>query len=211
MPRIEDIDIRYYSSNRLKQTKQKRYKRKKRLFVTSIIGVLFNFIFGTLLHFTFNWFNCWLPFGFLMPINEAVWEHLKMVYWPIIVYSFIEYYHIQDIISKQSFIVAKFANITIGFGIIFTIFYTYTIWLTHNLIIDILTFYAAINIGQITQYFLFLNDRKQNKCFAINALFMIIVYGILFFIFTYEPPRNIPHIDIFVDFRTGEYGIYCAV
>eukprot|EP01083_Nonionella_stella_P203387 742149_1 len=78
-------------NNEIKPYQRPKKKNKIKLFISSIIGAIFNGIIGALLHFTFEWFDCWQPIGAFMPINESFFEHLKMNYWPIIWYAFIEY------------------------------------------------------------------------------------------------------------------------
>ena len=180
-------------------------ERKKILFLSSFIGTIFNMIVGTLLHFTFNWLNCWSPSGFLMPVNLSVWEHNKIIFWPIIIYAFIEFYFIGNLTHFNWIIISKFLNITIGFGISIITYYTYTQWLTYNLIIDVLTFYVAVNMGQSVGYFILIKPNQPRKVFAINSLFMIIIYAVLFFVFTYQ----VPDFPIFSDIRTGFSGIHC--
>ena len=47
-------------------------------------GIPILFIIGTVLHFTYDllWKNPLV--GLVSPVNESVWEHCKMVVWPII-------------------------------------------------------------------------------------------------------------------------------
>jgi hypothetical protein len=50
---------------------------KSKIFKLELIGALFIIIFGSLLHFTFDWFkNFWLV-GIFSAVNESVWEHLN--------------------------------------------------------------------------------------------------------------------------------------
>ena len=49
--------------------------------VWEVSGVLFILAIGSALHFVFEWtgeFTLVAPF---VPVNESVWEHLKMAFW----------------------------------------------------------------------------------------------------------------------------------
>ena len=46
---------------------------------------------GSLDHFLFEWSGRRPVMGIFAPVNESVWEHLKMGYWGMIVYSVGEY------------------------------------------------------------------------------------------------------------------------
>ena len=53
-------------------------------------GILFTLIIGTLLHFTYEW-SGENPFVALYsPVNESVWEHLKLLFFPVLLYTFFE-------------------------------------------------------------------------------------------------------------------------
>lgn len=55
-------------------------------------GILFIFSVGTLLHFTYDALGKWKPVGLIAPVNESVWEHLKMGFWPTLIYGIIEFF-----------------------------------------------------------------------------------------------------------------------
>ena len=46
-----------------------------------ILAALLSAALGTLWHFLFDWFPCALT-ALLCPVNESVWEHLKLLYFP---------------------------------------------------------------------------------------------------------------------------------
>ena len=48
---------------------------------------------------------------------------------------------------------AKFMNITFESLFIIMIFYIYTIWIQHNMIIDVITFYLAVIVGHIIEHY----------------------------------------------------------
>ena len=89
-----------------------------------IIGVVFTFFFGTLLHFAYELSGFNPAFAVFGAINESVWEHLKLLYWPYIVFTFIEFW----IYGKNScgFFGAKSIGVICGMFFITAAFYTYT-------------------------------------------------------------------------------------
>lgn len=36
------------------------------------------------LHFTYEWLGQQAIIGLFTPTNESIWEHLKLIYWPIV-------------------------------------------------------------------------------------------------------------------------------
>jgi len=80
-----------------------------------LIGIAVIASLGAMFHFVFEWSGELPPIGVIAPVNESVFEHLKMPYWPALFYAAIEYRHIRD--YTQNFIIAKTASLyIIGVG-----------------------------------------------------------------------------------------------
>ena len=86
--------------------------------------------------------------------------------------------------------------------IIPTIFYAYTIFIEHNLIIDVLSFMLAIILGQFVSYNL-LTFKKLSKNLKLISLIALIILASAFVVFTFYPLE----FPLFQDPITGEYGI----
>ncbi|MCI8518676.1 MAG: hypothetical protein HFJ51_00655, partial [Clostridia bacterium] len=59
-----------------------------------IFSVLFAFILGTLLHFTYKLSNNNMLVAAFSAINESVWEHLKLLFFPMLLTTIIGYFYI---------------------------------------------------------------------------------------------------------------------
>lgn len=53
-----------------------------------LIGIFFVLTIGTLSHFLYDWTNKNFLIGFFIPVNESVWEHMKLLFFPMMLYSF---------------------------------------------------------------------------------------------------------------------------
>ena len=62
----------------------KRYKK-----ITGL-GILWTLVLGTLSHFFYQWSHENILIGLFSPVNESVWEHLKLLFFPALTYMFIE-------------------------------------------------------------------------------------------------------------------------
>lgn len=166
-----------------------------------IISLFFVIIVGSFLHFLFEISGDFYPIGAISAVNESVWEHLKLGFWPIIFIAPVEYTFIKD--RVKNFIIAKnIAAYIIPLSIVI-IFYTYTAILGTNLLImDILTFVIAVIIGHVLSYYIMTSQEKPRIMIYIS-LILIIFLAILFILFTYYPPQ----LNIFQDSLTGQYGI----
>ena len=56
-----------------------------------LLGIIFIFIMGAILHFLYKWSKFWKPIALIAAVNESTWEHLKLAFWPAFFYSLFEY------------------------------------------------------------------------------------------------------------------------
>lgn len=156
-----------------------------------IFSSFFVIILGTILHFTYKWSKNNSFVGLFSAVNESTWEHLKLLFFPMIITTTIGYFIFQNIFLN--FLCSK----TIGIitAMLFTVifFYTYTgIIGTNYAFLNISTFILSIIIGEYVAYILTINNFTLNKIFCI---FLLILFTISFFVFTFYPPK----INIFKD------------
>ncbi len=164
-----------------------------------IFSTIFTFILGTLLHFIFEWSGENIIVASFSAINESVWEHLKLLYFPMLLTLIIGYFYIGK--NAPNFLCSK----TIGIitSMLFTIifFYTYSGILGKNIaIVDISLFFVTTILGEYVAY------KLMNSMFKCNnkvAILVLILIGICFIIFTYSTPK----IGIFRDPITEQYGL----
>lgn len=164
-----------------------------------IISTIFIMILGVLLHFTYEWFSKNILVGTFSAINESTWEHLKLIFFPMLITLLIGYIYIGN--NIPNYLCAKVLGIisAIFFTIIF--FYTYTgIIGTNFAIADISSFFIAVALGQYVAY-----QKMQSKssCNNLIAIIILLVLYLCFLIFTFFPP----HIALFRDPITGVFGI----
>ena len=165
-----------------------------------LIGIIIISVLGSILHFFFGWSGQWEPMGAIAPVNESTWEHFKLAYWPTLLYAIVEYRSLKSFTNNYFF--AKATCIFIMPVIIATVFYSYTSIVDRILSVDIITFCAAIAIGQSASYKL-LTSRKVPQYLDLVGMILVIFFGITFVLSTYLTP----HLPIFKDPVTGGYGI----
>ena len=116
-----------------------------------IAGTVFTILLGTLLHFVYEWSDKSPIFGILGAVNESTWEHLKLLFWPAIIFSVLEYIMIGKDFNND--IAAKAVSFYVGIILITSLFYTYTgIIGKHFLVADISIFIISVIISQYTGY-----------------------------------------------------------
>jgi hypothetical protein len=176
-------------------------RREKNVFVYEFLGMVFIIIFGSMLHFTFELSGRQPLVGVFSAVNESVWEHLKLGFWPALVYAIIEYRRVKK--STNNFLLAKTVGVYLIPITITFLFYSYTAILRESvLVIDILTFVTAVIVGQLASYKL-LTYRKLHDKFKTISLIALVLLGLAFALFTFYPPQ----LPMFRDPISGEYGI----
>lgn len=166
-----------------------------------LVGVLFILVVGSSFHFVFQWTGESLLVAPFVPVNESVWEHLKMAFWPALLWAFLERAPLRGRVNN--FMLAKSAGILLMPLVITAFFYTYTAILGHHLLaLDAASFVLAILLGQYISYRVLTGDEREPVA---GRLFMIlvIVAALMFVTFTIVPP----HVGLFMDGPSGQFGI----
>lgn len=118
-----------------------------------IYGILFSLGLGVLLHFIYEWSGRSLLVSFLAPTNESVFEHLKLLVTPFLLWSLNEYVHYGQF--AKNFIPAKTLGLLAGILFMVFCFYGYTAILGRSLLaVDISIFAASVLIAFCAAHFL---------------------------------------------------------
>lgn len=150
-----------------------------------IISVIFVWIVGTLLHFTHEWFPNSTIFTIISAVNESTWEHLKLVFFPMLCMTIIGYFYNK---SVKNFLYAKLISILIAMSFIVVFFYTYTGIIGRNFaVLDIGSFFVAVILGEYFAYRIMISDKKRHNSSISIAILIAILIG--FTVFTYYPPN----------------------
>lgn len=164
-------------------------------------GVLFLIIVGSLLHFTYDWSNQIPIVGVISPVNESVWEHLKLGFWSLALFSLIEYWFIKGEINN--FFLAKGLGVLALQGFILLVFYIYNAFLTGPIpMIDISSYVLGCVLCQVVSYVM-LTRTCDSKKLNFIGLAIILIQAMLLITFTFKPPK----LQIFQDTHSLTYGI----
>ncbi len=168
-----------------------------------IRGIPLLFIAGFVMHFLFEWTGDNPVVGAFAPVNESVWEHLKLVLLPMILYWTLYYVFNANKykLDKHKWFTAALVALVTALVLIPLLHYGYTgTFGKESVAVDILILLVAIAAGQL----LALHVYKYSK--GIDwyiALFVFTALIIFFIAFTFNPPQ----LPIFMDTPTGTYGI----
>lgn len=166
-----------------------------------ILGIIFTSAAGALLHFLFQWSMGHPAVALFSAVNESIWEHLKLLYFPVLLYTILEVIVYGEKIP--GFLYARTLALLTALLFIIVVFYTYTgVVGKHYLWADLALFFISILITFILTVYI---QKWRRGLSARKATAALILFGVtaLFFIFTFYPP----HIGLFMDPAAGIYGI----
>lgn len=159
-----------------------------------IVAVLFTLVLGTLLHFTYEWSGNNQIVGTFSAINESTWEHLKLLFFPMLIFAIFEGINIYK--ETNNYIEAKTIGIIFGMLFITVFFFTYTgIIGTNFAVLDIGSFFVGVILSEVIAYKI-----MQMKSFSTNktktiSIILISILVLCFIFFTF----NTPNINYFRD------------
>ena len=173
---------------------------KRDAWIFGLLGFGVVSLLGTVLHFLYEWLGeaWWIaPFS---GVNESTWEHMKLLFWPMLLFAIAESFFFRD---YESYWCIKLRGVLIGLSLIPIIFYTY------NGVIDKSPDWVNISIFFVAAAVSFIYETRQlnreNMCCKSTrvALISLFVIALFFIIFTFAPPS----LAIFQDASTGRCGI----
>ena len=174
---------------------------KKSLSSWQLSGFVFTSLIGTLLHFMYEWSGESIIVGLFSAINESIFEHMKLLFFPMLLFAVIEAKYIGK--DYDNYWCSNLIGILIGVGLIPVIYYTYTgIFGVNADWFNIIIFFITAAISYIVET----RIMKNNLCRLIQsnlAIFILIIIAAVFIMFTFCPPK----IPLFKDPITGTYGI----
>ena len=78
---------------------------RKRVIGYKIVGTIFIVILGSALHFTYELSGKLAIVAAFLAVNESVWEHLKLAFWPSLIWLLLEYLPVKKL--TNNFLMAK--------------------------------------------------------------------------------------------------------
>jgi hypothetical protein len=166
-----------------------------------ILGIFIFLIVSVLLHYIYGIIPIKL-FSIIAPVNESIWEHMKLIISGNLIYGILEYF----LFKKWNY---KYNNYILSYGIssivgiiVYLIIYVplyqlfgHVLYIAIGLLIIIFIFMQILNY--------YIMSTKKIKYGNIIGILIIGIFYLIFGYFTYYPP----HINLFYDFMNKTYGI----
>ena len=184
-------------------------KRKLKILGWEMASVLWIALGGAVLHFAFELSDYWTPMALMAAVNESIWEHLKMYFWPGLVWALGQYTYTRHIANNYWLGKAAALAITpISIIVMYQAYFTYAnaVDKTPTLWVMLVIMFIGIILAQLTSYVILSMEPLSRRTlrFAPAGLLSLLF---MFSTFTYFPPK----VFLFENFAcytyTGEYGI----
>ncbi len=157
----------------------------KKLKKYTIIGIIFVIAAGFIWHFVYDWSGNSYVLGFFFPVNESTWEHMKLLFFPMLIYAV--FMNRKFKAAYPCITSALLFGILAGTAIIPVLFYTYSGILGKSYpVLDISTFLVSTVFVFVLVYRLTLSCRLQSREFLLKIL--VVFTAVCFVVFTYYPP-----------------------
>lgn len=155
-----------------------------------LLSFIYLAIIGSLLHFTYAWSGNNPLMGIISATNESIFEHTKLVLYPIILWYLIYYLKHKEELNKNKWFTSGLISLITALIFMPMFFYFYNGSLgIESLILDLVDFFLSIIFGQLLGYHFYKYSKSNLKepVYIILFLFILISYGYLTF-----NPLNIP-------------------
>ena len=165
-----------------------------------IYNTILTFLVSFLVHFIYKWIPSTITTIF--PVNESLFEHMKLIFISPIISSLILYFYFK----KENF---NIDNYLFGLvvSIVFNIIIFYLIYLPlyysigESMIMTLSIYFITIIMSNYLYYLVI--EMKNSRILNLVSLSVILIIGFVLVYLTYNPLK----IDFFRDPKTNIYGI----
>lgn len=160
---------------------------KKRYLISFIIFS----IIGTAMHFVYDIIGSNIILNGIVPINESVWEHLKLIFYPSLIF-FVCNYDYKAKNNKATYTASFVTASTIS--MLFCIMSYYSILYFFKFVpgvINIVIYYLSMFILFVLMYIMNYITEELHDNFNFFCEITILIYIFIFYIYTYFPPNLI--------------------
>ncbi len=163
------------------------------------LGIVTISAIGTLAHFFYDWSGKNKIIGLFAAVNESTWEHIKITLTPTFIWCFCDGYLYG---SNPNYYCAKLISLLALVIFIPAVFYSYKRISKKSILpLDILIFYVAIILSQLSFYAIITLDPMSYIFTYLSCIGLFIFFG-CYMTLTLEPIKA----TIFRDPITNRYG-----
>lgn len=167
-----------------------------------LAGAVVMIVLGSALHFVFDLAGGWRPLALFAAVNESIWEHLKLAFWPGVLWAAIM--PLPASVARRDVFAAKGVSLLVTATLIVAIFNGYTAILGRNLLVlDISTFALAVVTGQVLSAALLTARGRWRRALLGPGQGLLALQLAAYCLFTFFPPDH----WLFIETGSGNRGI----
>ena len=167
-----------------------------------VAGLFLVLIFGNLLHFLYDWSGQSRIAAIFAPVNESVWEHIRLFLVPWLLWSLAEWWGLRG--GKLPVLSSRLLGLLAGGLFIPVCYYAYHGALgCDKPVVNIIIFQLAVLLGFLISRTAMKKRWLDGTGWQILCGILLAAVGMLAVLWTMEPPSA----PVFVDPTTGKRGI----
>lgn len=152
-----------------------------------LLGIPVLILTGTLFHFLYSLTGEMFAVGLIAPVNESVFEHMKLVVVPVFLWWSLLYLFRKDNLRADSWFTSALLAMLTAVAAIPVLYYFYTgAFGFESVIVDIIIFVIAVVLGQFIGLHYYIYGNSIDYRLAFMLMFAVIV---LFAVLTVIPPE----------------------
>ncbi len=161
--------------------------KREKLFWSSVVGFFIVCLVGTLCHGIYPFTGGNRIIGMFVPVNESVWEHLKLLYFPFLLYTLGEYIFYGR--KHPGFLFSRMLGVLSGMVLIPVVFFLYTSVFGRSFVpVDILLFFIAVLTAFVVSFYRIVRQKDGGFHRLLAAILLIFGITALFIGMTFFPP-----------------------
>lgn len=143
-------------------------------------------IIGTLFHFMYKWTGENVFLAFLWPVNESIFEHLKMFFFPVMLVSLIQLIFVKE--DKGLFLSSRLYGVLYAIIGCIAFYYVYKINVPEvKEVVFILSYYVFLFLGLFMSYNIYRYMKTMPEYLQWVAFSIAVLLVVTFICFTYKP------------------------
>ncbi len=163
--------------------------------------MIFIFLIGFIIHNLYEWCPNIVTL-ILSPVNESVFEHMKMIYTSYIIWIIIKYFILKKYnIKENNFLLKELLTFLFNITLFLTIYWPIYSKFGENMLVTLTIYLISIIISQILNYFI--EFKKDSN--VLNIISLIVIF--LIYAFTTYLTYNPPICKFFLDPTNNSYGL----
>lgn len=153
------------------------------------IGIFMILIMAISLHFTYAWSGENFLVSLMSPVNESIWEHLKMIYWPTLLWWVFGYviFRNRRRLSGKRWVQSMSVSLIFGMLIIVLWYYTWSGAMGIEAEWVNLSSMISVVMGQLLAIHVY-RVAKPRWIYVVTGMVMIVSLAFMSGFFTYYPP-----------------------